>query len=56
VDSRVIDLYLAGETISIPPSHFGDLGCPGSLCIQGPIERAVIDLLEGRDGQVSVAA
>jgi DNA topoisomerase-1 len=56
VDSRIIDLYLAGETISIPPSQFGHPECSGGLCIQGPIERAVIDLLDGCVRQVAVAA
>jgi DNA topoisomerase IB len=56
VDSRVIDRYLAGETISVPPSLFGDQGCPGGLCIQGPIEEAVVALLEGRGDGVTAAA
>lgn len=56
VDSRVIDLYLAGDTISVAPSRFGELEGFGGLCIQGPIERAVIDLLERRDGRRAAAA
>ncbi len=54
VDSRIIDLYLAGETISVPPNRFGV--CDGALCIQGPIEQAVIALLDGRDPALPVAA
>jgi len=56
VDSRVIDLYMGGETIAVP-SEFGALDqCqPGALCIQGPIERAVVDLLSGRDGHMAAA-
>jgi hypothetical protein len=54
LDSRVIDLYLAGETISVPPSRFGV--CDGALCIQGSIKRAVIALLDGRDRGLPVAA
>lgn len=56
VDSRIIDLYLAGETISIAPNRFGTCEPNGVLCIQGPIEQSVIALLDGRDERLSVAA
>ncbi len=56
VDHRIVDLYLAGETISVPSSAFGDPGCDGGLCIQGAIEEAVIALLEGRGDPKALAA
>jgi DNA topoisomerase IB len=57
IDSRVIDRFLDGETISVPLSAFGDTDPDrtGALCIQGPIEEAVIALLQG-DGPVVAAA
>jgi hypothetical protein len=53
LDPRIIDRYLVGETISVPPNRFGV--CDGALGIQGAIERAVIALLDGHPG-VPVAA
>jgi DNA topoisomerase-1 len=55
VDTRVIDLYLAGETISIPAGRHGRKPGGDRLCIQGPTERAVLDLLEGRDHRLAPA-
>ena len=54
IDSRVIDRYQAGETISVP-AEFG-ISEEGRLCIQGAVERAVVDLLAGPDGRLAVAA
>jgi hypothetical protein len=56
IDSRLVDLYMAGETISVPEDQYGQRAKDGALCIQGPIERAVIDLLSGRDARQSAAA
>jgi len=56
VDSRIIDLFLAGETISVSPNRFGTFHRDGALCIQGPIEQAVIALLDGREPRLSATA
>jgi DNA topoisomerase-1 len=56
IDRRLIDLYLSGETIAIPHSEFGQLGQGEGLCIQGPIEAAVMELLAERGGRLPVAA
>lgn len=55
IDGRVVDLYLAGETITVPETSFGAAG-DGGLWIQGAVEEAVVALLEGRDHPVAVAA
>ncbi|MGH9126169.1 MAG: DNA topoisomerase IB [Acidimicrobiales bacterium] len=54
IDRRVIDRYLAGDAIVVPLSAFGRPTEPGGLCIQGPIEEAVLALLE--DCQPPLAA
>ena len=51
IDGRVIDRYLAGDTIAVPPSAFGQSPSEGGLWIQGPVEREVLALLE--DGRPS---
>jgi DNA topoisomerase IB len=55
IDGRVVDLYLAGETITVPETSFG-AAADGGLWIQGAVEEAVVALLEGRDHPVAVAA
>lgn len=56
IDARLIDRYLAGEMICVPPSRFGQRDSGETLCIQGPIERAVIDLLDGPPRRLPSAA
>jgi DNA topoisomerase-1 len=56
IDSRLIDLYLAGETISVPHHQYGQRSVDGALCIQGPIEQAVVELLSGGNARRSAAA
>ena len=45
VDPRVVDRYLDGQTIAAALSRVGE-GDDGGLSVQGPIEKAVIGLLE----------
>jgi DNA topoisomerase-1 len=56
VHPRVIDKYLAGETVCIPASRHGKKRGRDCLCIQGPTERAVLGLLEGREQRLASAA
>jgi DNA topoisomerase-1 len=56
VDPRVVDAYLAGDTIALPRDG---LGAPcrteAGLCIQGPIEKAVLKLLRQNHSRPAVA-
>jgi DNA topoisomerase-1 len=45
VDPRVVDSYLAGDTIALPSDGLG--ACAAGLCIQGSVERSVLRLLMG---------
>ena len=46
VDPRVIDRYRAGVTIAAALSGLGEGGTFGQLSTQGPMEEAVLSLLE----------
>ena len=55
VDPRVVDRYQAGVTIADDLSLLGKGAAFGQLSTQGPIERAVINLLEDSPEQTRVA-
>jgi DNA topoisomerase-1 len=46
VDPRVVDAYLGGDTIALPRDGLGaPCATEAGLCIQGPVEKAVLKLL-----------
>ncbi|HEX2698725.1 MAG TPA: hypothetical protein VHM89_00790 [Acidimicrobiales bacterium] len=55
VDPRVVDRYLAGVTVAPALSKLGEGACFGQLSTQGPIERAVLDLLDDAPPASAVA-
>jgi DNA topoisomerase I len=56
VDPRVIDAYMAGETIALPRDGLDSCATEdGGICIQGSVEKSVLKLLK-RTGSHQVAA
>ncbi len=55
VDPRVVDAYLAGETIALPRDGLGCASEEAGICIQGSVERSVLKLLK-RSGSYRAAA
>jgi hypothetical protein len=51
IDPRVFDRYRAGVTIAGVIDHLGDVDAFGKPALQGVIEDAILDLLEGNDGR-----
>ena len=51
IDPRVIDRYREGATIRAALADLGEGAEPGQLSTQGPIEAAVIDLLDERSAE-----
>ncbi|MCA1727096.1 MAG: DNA topoisomerase IB [Actinobacteria bacterium] len=56
IDPRVIDAYLGGQTIRSTLGRLGEETAFGELSTQGPIERAVLELLEGASDAEPAAA
>ena len=57
IDPRVIDRYLEGKTIADPVlDHLGEHAGAGALSTQGAVEAAVLDLLDERSGDETLAA
>ncbi|WP_236009371.1 hypothetical protein [Actinomadura physcomitrii] len=46
IDPRIISLYESGRTIAPVLTKLGVDASPGELATQGPVEQAVIDLLQ----------
>jgi DNA topoisomerase IB len=55
IDPRIIDRYGEGRTIRDALDHLGEGALPGQLSTQGPIEAAVLDLLEGAESSIAAA-
>jgi len=55
VDPRVVDRYQAGSVIDVEFMQLGEDAPLGQLPFQGPVEQAVIELLEDADGATRVA-
>ncbi|HJW59684.1 MAG TPA: DNA topoisomerase IB, partial [Actinomycetota bacterium] len=50
IDPRVFDRYRSGLTIAGVLDQLGQAGEPGEPAHQGPIEEAVLDLIEEKHG------
>src|SRR4030095_4304215 len=48
IDPRVVDRYRSGLTIAGALEQLGEVGEPGEPAHQGPIEEAVLDLIEDK--------
>jgi len=55
VDPRVVDRYQAGTVIDVEFMRLGEDAPLGQLPFQGPVEQAVIELLDDSDGATRVA-
>ncbi|HVE99475.1 MAG TPA: DNA topoisomerase IB [Mycobacteriales bacterium] len=56
IDPRVVDRYLAGVTVKGALDRLGADTPFGSLSTQGPVEAAVLDLLDGAPGTAAAPA
>jgi DNA topoisomerase I len=56
VDPRVVDAYLAGDTIALPRDGLGACAKEAAaICIQGSVERSVLRLVKGGAGERAAA-